>query len=203
MKLVIEKGVSLENAIEQVSSFLKDNYSDYPIIKNDMSVYITLKNSAGQICPDNEKEYIIRDSGKATDVFEGEKQRAIIELHRNWKDYVGAYKNNLEFIQRKVEADEVYLRTAEEKGRTEINIAKRMKEYEKNKRSLDKDREEVELIVMLDEFIRDGRCRTHITKYTSRSAYKYTVSAFYVFVLCNGYTGYFDGRKLHKGEFNV
>jgi len=59
VKIVVEQGTSMDETLELVVSFLKNNYSDYSLLKGNLNMYITLKNDLGQVCPDNEREFVL------------------------------------------------------------------------------------------------------------------------------------------------
>lgn len=199
MKIIINKGTSVDNAIKSLSEFLKENYSEYPIIKNTMNVYITLKNIDGQICPDNEKEYILRESGKVKDVFDEEK---IVEFNNHlsfWNKFVNSKKREKQKLESQIEKDVAYLTSAKEKNKKEDNIKKRVKQYDTNKFALKKINELIDKICFLDEIIKGRRFITYYIKQTKRSSYNYKLDVIFIFKDINGYNGYFDWNGLHDG----
>jgi len=90
MKIVVNKGESIENAMKSIKDFFEKDYSDYPILKNTLNLYVTLKNGEGQICPDNEKEYIL-SKGHAKDVFAEDKNVAFDESYTGYFDWKGRH----------------------------------------------------------------------------------------------------------------
>jgi len=124
VKLSIDKGVSYKNAIDILSEFLQENFSDYPILKNTMNIYITLKNSNNQICPDNEKEYILNQDGQVKDILEDKKTKEFTKRMREWNSFINSYENKISRLEKQVNTDINYLETAKEKGRKEENILK-------------------------------------------------------------------------------
>lgn len=199
MKLVIKKGTSVENAMKSISEFLLDNYSDYPIIKNTMNVYIALENENGQICPDNEKEFSITQE-EVKDVMEEEKNIKLNEILDDWQSLRTHHSNRLERLEREVANDVAYLDRAKENGRKESNIAKRKKQHEKNKEELEEERKTNEKIILFDNAINENNFTVCFTKYTDRrSPYKYRLDVMLVFKDVDGYNGYFNG---YSGHFN-
>lgn len=114
MKLSIDKGVSYKNAIDILSEFLQENFSDYPTLKNTMNIYITLKNSDNQICPDNEKEYILNQDGQVKDILENEKTKEFTKRMREWNSFINSYENKISRLEKQVNTDINYLETAKE-----------------------------------------------------------------------------------------
>ena len=88
MKITIAKGQNVDEALEQVKAFLKEKYPEYPKIKEDSSLYITLKTEDGQTCPDNEKEFTILKN-TITDISEYNKRQALDGIKMLWRFYKG------------------------------------------------------------------------------------------------------------------
>lgn len=199
MKLVIEKGISIEDAMKRISNFLETQCSEYPIIKNNMSIYITLKNKEGRICPDNEKEYFLNEFGQVIDIQAEEKKRELKKHMELWNDFVKSKYYEVLKLEKQIDNDIAYLETSIEKNRTESNISKRKAQYEINKLKLEKENEQIEKIKSLENAIKENNYTSYILKLTERSAYKYSIEVMFVFENINGYTGYFDYRGLHEG----
>ena len=51
MKIIINKGENIKNAINLLNNFILENYSEYPILKNTLNIYITLKNESDEVMP--------------------------------------------------------------------------------------------------------------------------------------------------------
>lgn len=200
MKLSINKGVSYKNAIDILSEFLQENFSDYPILKNTMNIYITLKNSDNQICPDNEKEYILNQDGQVKDVLEDEKTKEFTKRMREWNSFINSYENKISRLEKQVNTDINYLETAKEKGRKEENITKRKIQLDKNKLELKRVIKYFEIIKRLDKAIDNNNFTTLFLKQTHRSPYKYNLDAIFIFEDVESYTGYFDWHGLHDGK---
>lgn len=199
MKIVLDKGEKLENAIKYLSDFLSEYCSDYPILKGKLNLYLTLKNSKNQICPDNEKEYIISD-GQVIDVLDENEKDAFNTILDLWNDYFKYYKRQTLKIRKSIENDEVYINTAEEKQRKKENLEKRIVEYEKHKLSLAESEEFEETLVLLNSSILENRIKVFYIKNEYGSSYKYKLDVVFVFENINGFNGYFDKRGLHIGE---
>lgn len=198
MKIVINKGETIESAMKSIKEFLLENYSEYPILKNTMNTYVTLKNAEGQICPDNEKEYVL-SKGQATDVFTKDKMISLDKRLSEWECFVHQHKRDLLTLKKNLDADKKYIDTAEEKGRKVETVEKRKVEYKKNKLKLEKGKEKENTIDFLDSLIQENRMQILYIKSTDGSPYKYTLETIFVFNNINGYVGYFDHRGLHEG----
>lgn len=198
MKIVINSGASIESAMKYIQEFLSENYSEYPIIKSSLNLYVTLKNGKGQICPDNEKEYVI-SNGHAKDVFAEEMNLAFDQRLCDWKHFFSSHKRKLLQLQNQIELDKNYLETAEEKNRKKENIEKRKAEYKKNKLTYEKENEKTNLLNFLNELIDNNLFTKYYIKNTYGSSYKYKLEAVFIFNNINGYIGYFDWKGLHDG----
>lgn len=131
MKIIFEKGIKVEQMMECLEKFILEKAEDYPILKNDMTVNITLKNNINQINPDNERVFNI--SKKDIDEMVEEQKKEELEhadwiFEEQWKIFIRDYSAS---IIREIKTDENYLAIAEEKGRSKQNIEKRKKSLEK------------------------------------------------------------------------
>lgn len=198
MKIVINKGENIENAMKSIQEFLTENYSDYPILKNTLNLYVTLKNGEGSICPDNEKEYII-SKGHAKDVIAEDKNLALDERRYQWEMYVYRSQREVLNLRKSIEVDENYINTAEEKNRKKEIVEKRKREYENRKEKLKQAQELESLFYFLNSLVREDRMITMFIKNTFGSTYKYKIEVVYIFDNINGYTGFFDWKGLHNG----
>jgi hypothetical protein len=198
MKIVIEAGTTVTSALEKISQFLTESYTDYPVLKNNMNIYIALKNSNGQTCPDNEKEYILTNE-EVKDVFLEEK-KAAYERHLSlWNSYVYSKRMNLERLHNQIEKDKNYLATAEDKKRKKENIEKRKEEYLRHQKQYESDNKKLQLLINLDEAVKMGTFIKYYIKNTYRSSYKYDLEVIFVFDNINGYTGFFNHSGLKDG----
>lgn len=175
MKIVIKSETPFAIALEKISQFLTENYNDYPMLKSNMNIYVTLKNSNGQNCPDNEKEYILTGED-VKDVFREEKK-----LSNQIKNY------------------ENYLATSKDKKRKKENIEKRREEYSKHKQQYESQNKKLQLLIDLDEVVKSGEFITYYIKTTHRLSYKYNLETIFIFDNINGYTGYFNHWGLQDG----
>lgn len=191
MKLTIKKGESVESAIQYLTDFLNEYKEEYPILKGDMSVYVTLRGNDNRICPENEKEFILSEE-YAVDV-EGSRYAAAKEnLLRMWKHTISNAARKVQVAQGKIDTDIRYLETAEEKGRKPENIVKRKTQLESNQMALRQAKEAYQWYQKLDTYVQENKvCWYYLKSVSSRSSYQYTLTAHIVFENIDGFTGYF------------
>lgn len=199
MKIVIKEGTTIENAIKLLSDFLMENYTTFPVLKGNTNIYITLRNNNGQICPDNQQEFHLSDDGIRNET-EAEEERAVRDCMMHWKAYLMHMDWKKEQVEKKIQKDLRYFETAEERGRSQENISKRQVEYQKHLEKLEETKKTINFLAELDNAVSENRHTVHITKYTGKTPYTYTLSVVFQFVNVNGYTGYFNGETLRKGK---
>lgn len=146
MKIVFEKGIEACQMMECLKKFILEQAEEYPILKNDMVVNITLKNNINQINPDNERKFTF--TKKDMDEIEEEQRRK--ELGRaDWmfEEQWGLFTLDCsDSIIREIESDKKYLASAEAMGRSLKNIEKRKKTLKKNQKRLEQEYEELRAI---------------------------------------------------------
>ena len=124
MKLVIESGITVDTALEQLKNFFNTQCADYPYLKSKMHVYVDLINDRRQVCTDNEKEYAI-SKDQVVDVLEQEE----LDIFFGMIDRLGydlqLLKKKREEKERDITRDKRYLDTAEKKGRKKERIEQR------------------------------------------------------------------------------
>lgn len=196
MKITIDKGETIDSALENLKSFLKENYSDYPIIKNPLNIYVTLKNGDGQMCPDNEKEFALNQN-KTIDRTKEKKAMAFNITLNEWNWYVRLQGSLLESTKHNIELGNAYVNTAKEKNRKTENVEKRKKEIENLKGELVEREHKLWVAQLLNKAVEDGMYRK--VYYKHGFSYKYELTCVFVFENVNGFTGYFYGEKLYKG----
>jgi len=59
MRIVCEKGHDGRKMMNILIEFIKEETSEYPTLKEDMVIEITLKNDINQINPNNEREFFL------------------------------------------------------------------------------------------------------------------------------------------------
>lgn len=131
MKLVIESGITFDEAVEQLKMFFYEKCADYPYLKSKMNIYVDLKNDKKQICPENEKEFEI-SGGEIVDVLAREEYDTLLEMIEKLKSKLQWLKYQREDKKRDIERDKKYLDTAEEKGRKQERIKNRKVELQEH-----------------------------------------------------------------------
>lgn len=201
MKIKIAQGQNVDEALEKIRKFLTENYSEYPIIKSDASVYITLRNEDGQICPDNEKEFTFYKNHIA-DVSEHNKNQALAGTIMLWNNYTKKQARAVNGLKRQIKTDESYIETAEEKKRKPENVEKRKKELEERYAKL-KSIEKFynDWVCKINKLIEEGLFTEFYVKHTFGSAYEYDLSCILIFENINGKTVHFDETGSLKEGF--
>lgn len=203
MKLTIKSGVTVDKALEYLTDFLSEVKEEYPILKGNMNVYLTLQGLDRRICPENEKEYVLTEE-HIVDVEGSRIQVAKNELLEAWERFVQNTGRAVQNAKHKIEVDFQYLGTAEEKGRKPENIEKRKLQLENNQALLKQAKEKQEFVQMLNDCVKTGNIKWYFLKSVSRkSSYDYSIDANIIFHEVDGFTGYFGGygmyRQLHEG----
>ena len=116
MKLVIESEATVDAALKQIKMFFDTQCADYPYLKGKMHIYVDLKNDKRQICPDNEKEYVISEE-EVVDVLEQEKLDLFYKMNDKLEYDLQCLLKQRKDKEREITRDKRYLDTAEEKGR--------------------------------------------------------------------------------------
>lgn len=148
MKITFERGMHIDLVQEFFSELIERQSWDYPILKNDMTVNITLKHPSGDLNPDNENSFIY---GKK-DIQELQERRiraAEQRLNKEWSSYTGSYYRNE--IIKNIELNKRYLETAQEKKRGIVKIERCKQSLQRYERKLN---EEVLRLEGLQRFIK-------------------------------------------------
>ena len=199
MKIIINKGENIKNAINLLNNFILENYSEYPILKNTLNIYITLKNESDEVCPDNEKEYMLTNN-YIIDILKERKQQALDELLIYWDHFRNRLSREIEKIENYIKLDENYINTSIEKNRKKENIEKKKKIYEKNKKDLDLLIKNKNFIDILNSKIIENKIKIKFIKENSiNSIYNYNLNVSIIFENIDNENYYFDNNGLHKG----
>ena len=199
MKITINKGENIEDAINLLSKFILQNYSNYPILKNTLNIYMTLKNENEEVCPDNEKEYMLNNNC-IIDILKERKKQALDELFNYWLRFRNSFSIKIAEFENLIKLDENYINTAIEKNKKKENIEKRKKIYEKNK-------DELELLIKNKNFIENLHLKIleddvkiqFIKENSKNSIYSYNLYVLIIFEDIENENYYFDNKGLHKG----
>lgn len=155
MKITIEKNIPVQDALDQIKELLEGVTDGYDILKTNGTLYLTLKNKEGLICPYNEKEYRI-GSSSTKNISNDEqwkkkgeeigKRKILYEL-RQFTQMIYIEKNHLKH------AESCYKR-AEKYGYNTAENWKRKSESMKTK--AERNRERDHLLFLLYEGLRKG-----------------------------------------------
>ena len=168
MKITIKNGSTFQSALEEINTFLKDRYSEYPQLEGDMEICINLKNNS-ETCPENDKEYNLCGN-IAVDAVEAAKIRAYNEAAVSLVKTLEEVTEYRDYCTCEITKAETYLATAAEKGRKAENIEKRKKKLQR----LLEDREEAEHAIHAYTILRK-LCKQH--KVTPIFNYRHRIPA--------------------------
>lgn len=212
MKLVIKKGESVDDALQYLQDFLAEYSAEYPKLKSNMNIYITLEGYDRRICPENDKEFILTKE-KLIDVEGEELEKKKLLALRSWQVFLLSQKDDVKRAEKNVTLDLRYINSAEERGRKPEAIEKRKELLAKNQKIL-KDEKDYNLFLKeLNSLVEKNEIKWFFRKFISRkSAYDYTITPYIVFendsIGCWYYEMYEDRRnswcyspgKLKKGH---
>lgn len=199
MKLIIKSGESAENAVSFLQEFLSQYRQNYPVLKGDMIVFITLEDCEHRICPDNREEYILT-SEEIVDVETRLRQESFDKVISWWKEFVVSKQEIVSKVEKILIADIRYLKAAEEKKRRKDLIENRLKKKERNQVLLQQVTETYNYVLLLDDMFRNGNFSTVYLKQTHRGKpYGYDLDCYIVFQSMDGSIWHFGKYGLHKG----
>lgn len=199
MKLIIKEGESVENAIKYLQDFLEKYKNEYPILKGNMNIYITLEGFGHKDCPENEKEFILSGNGDPVDVEQWRKEKAIEETFSVWKRIQEKHNASIEWVEKDIKREEEYLATAQEKGKRTDLIEKHQKQLETNKEKLNQLHEYSHYLDQLRDAIRNRRAVLFFNRYNEKSPYSYELDFYFVFEDIDGADCYINRFGLKKG----
>lgn len=137
MRIVCEKGHNARKMMNILMDFIVEETSEYPTLKEDMVIEITLKNSINQINPNNEREFYFGQ--KEIDQKETEEERELdYYLKEHWDTFL---LQSIGSLMKEIETDRKYISTAEENGRKLENIERRKKALVKKEKRLIEEKE--------------------------------------------------------------
>jgi len=202
VKIVVEQGTSMDETLELVVSFLKNNYSDYSLLKGNLNMYITLKNDLGQVCPDNEREFVLSHNN-VVDVVRVAKEQAYKDALRAWDFYIAGIDWEISRINKRLKTNMKYIDSAVVENRKQENVDKRIAENSQLKKRLDVVERDMFIVRSLDNVLRNGSCDKIFIQHTYGSVYKYDIECVFIFKDVEGFTGYFKKGSLRVGELNL
>ena len=139
MKIVFKKDCDIETVQHLLYEFINREREDYPKLKGDMSVTITLKNDIGQINPNNGRKFIFNQK-KINEYCASPYHDKVFE--KNWTAFC---KDNSDEISQKIENEKKKLVEERAKNksisvihRRENLIKRKMEELDTEKRRIEK-----------------------------------------------------------------
>lgn len=199
MKLVIKSGESAENAVAFLQDFLMQHTQNYPMLKGDMIVSVSLADCDHRIFPDNQKEYILTGE----EVIDVETYLRTVSFDRViswWKEFVASKQAAVLRIEKCLDADLRYLIAAEEKGMPQDLIEERLKKKQRNQALLQQVTETYSHVLLLDDAFRKRNYSTIYLKQFHRSKpYGYDLDCYIVFESIHGVIWHFGKFGLQQG----
>lgn len=194
MKLTIKSGESIENAINYLINFLEQYKEDYPILKGNMNVYLTLKGFGSRNCPDNEAEFILSET-LPVDVEASSRMAKIKELTDTWKSFYNTHEAHRVMAARNVKKCINSLNQAIERGLTQRTIERRDDALVSSNKTLSKADEYFQFLTVLNDRIVKNEVQFYVVKNIgSRSSYDYTFTAYIIFENVEGKNYYFSAH---------
>lgn len=195
MKLVIKSGESVDNALAYLRDFLEGYKEEYPMLKGNMNIYVTLEGFGHRGCPDNEKEYVLT-GGDPDDVEERNIGARKEEALAGWKNYVKAQYNKVKNFTTELDIAMRYIDTAEQKGRKPENVEKRKALVEKSKANLKEAEEMADVVGKLNDLLEAGNVKWYFVKHVSKSSpYNYKITPYIIFEDNAGAAWHFVGYE--------
>lgn len=199
MKLIIKQGESVDNALKYLQDFLGQYKEEYPMLKGNMNIYVTLEGFGHRVCPENERELVLTGED-ILDLEQKEKDKALKAVMSRWRQVLEQNALEIRNVQRKLRLDKEYLSTAEEKGKRPDLIAKREKEKTGHEGEMDKHTQRYLLLNRFNKALEDGKAVFYYVKHTrGKSAYTYTMECILVFDNIDGLYGYCDRYGFKTG----
>lgn len=196
MKLTINSGESVDHAIEYITDFLSSLKEEYPLLKGNMNIYITLEGFGHKYCPENCKEYIL--TGETIEDVEHHRICEAKEMLKcAWKKYVQSETNRFLVAANKVTSAESSLTSAVTRKLTEKTIELRKKNVAHAQDLLTDARGRCDIVLKLNKAVEDGNAILYTEKKVKdkKTVYSYTITPYFIFEDIDGYTGYFRAQK--------
>lgn len=129
MKINIKKGQDINEAVESFKKFLEKNTAGYNILESDMNIYLTLQSEDGDVCPLNDRNFIMIDK-EIMDVDSRIRTVVRRELTSNGLKYIDNQIKEIQKLPKLVEkAEKQYIDSVEKKRKSET-IKKNKEELE-------------------------------------------------------------------------
>jgi hypothetical protein len=164
MKIIFEKDLNIREALELLQNFMmEEETGEYPLLKNNMTVDISLKNEIGQINPDNERKFIFGRADYDKIVIE-EKEFADERLHEEWQHFISDY--HYRELIKEIQSDRNYIETAHEKNRNSQYIEKRKIILLKHEKELIDEKARLESLNRFIELVNQNNVKYEYIEYS-------------------------------------
>lgn len=204
MKITVEKGIDVKQAISYVKEFLTNKSEEYPILKSNLNIYISLCNEEGEVIKENQSEYYIseKELGEFTikDIRKEKEDLAKKNIFKNWKEFVFAQKVRIKDLEGEILLDKTYLHNAKVRKRKQENIDKRKNSLKEKENRLEDEIKKNKLLNKLENAFNEGYYSLYYKEVEgSKKGSEKVVKAYIVFnksVLGN--VIHFDGFNIKK-----
>ena len=186
MKITILDEKDIMEAISKLTEFVRSQYPDATVNGN-MTVYVSLDGEK----EDNRRDFTIYKDGSVSSA-EGETSRIRKEVSgeykEKWKSYIENIEYSIKLLERRIQVNENYVRTAKENLRNPQKV-------EERKAILEKQREQMECLKADHKLAMDLRYGKRITWFRNGSGER---KMYWIFWYYNAPV-FFDGEVLKKG----
>lgn len=160
MRIICEKGHDVHKMMKILMDFIEEETLEYPTLKEDMKIEITLKNNINQINPNNEREFYFGQ--KELDRNEAEEESELdYYLKEHWEMFL---LQSIDSLMKEIETDRSYISAAEENGRKPENIERRKKALAKKEKRLIEEKEQQVRLRPFVEMVKNEQVRYRYTK---------------------------------------
>lgn len=162
MKITFEKGMCVYKAKRIFEDFIRSDVEDYPLLKNNMTINITLKNDINEINPRNEINYYFDESSYEY-IDDEKKEDASYRLEEEWEEFLSEYK--LRRLTKEIESDRKYIETATEKSRKQANIDKRKSYLLEHETELVNEKNRLQFLEKFSDYKKNGKVKYEYKEY--------------------------------------
>lgn len=173
MKINFPKGMDVYESLQLIKSFLLENCSDYPVLKNDMNIYITLTNREGMVCPYNEVNYTMLSENEIQDVDEKRKEYAKQKMLNEFRNCIEYEERRVKKYKNQYSLDLKYIATAEEKNRKIEKVEERKLRMQENEGKLQIEIDLLNKLHQLEKYLSNGEAEFIFIKKEGSKKYDY------------------------------
>lgn len=201
MKLTIKSGESVDHAIQYLTDFLNAKKEEYPLLKGNMNIYITLEGYGHKDCPENQGEYVLTGES-VEDVEHRRYDEARKLLKQAWERLLRSEASKFNHAVNEISKAESSLKSAEERNLVPRTIELRKKAVEKAKENLPPAEARYDLILKLKDIVDNNKVTLYFEKVVDgKMTYSYKITPYYIFENVDGFTGNFRGVQGKDGGF--